>query len=67
MGAENQSPEIRCEKNHNNIKSVFWQPITLLLMLFDLVAVTASYFLALWLRFDCRFSEIPQAFLSAWA
>ena len=66
MGAENQSPEIRSEKNHNNIKSVFWQPITLLLMLFDLVAVTASYFLALWLRFDCRYSEISPVFLSAW-
>ena len=32
----------------------------------DAIAINISYFLALWFRFDCRFSEIPQVYLSAW-
>ena len=38
----------------------------LFLMLYDMVAVTAAYFFALWFRFDCRFSEIPEPYLTAW-
>ncbi len=38
----------------------------LLLMVYDLVAVTGAFFFALWFRFDCQFSEIPQNYLSAW-
>ena len=40
-----------------------WQGVSLLLMLYDAVAVNAAYFLALWLRFDCRFTEIPGDYL----
>ena len=36
-----------------------WQGIALLLMLYDVVAVNLGYFLALWLRFDCHYTEIP--------
>ncbi len=43
-----------------------WHKIAILLALYDLVAVSGSYFLALWLRFDCRFSDIPHYFLSSW-
>ena len=32
--------------------------------LFDLAVVFCSYFVALWLRFDMRFSEIPMMYLS---
>ena len=35
-------------------------------MLYDMVAVTVAYFFALWFRFDCRFSEIPEKYLIAW-
>lgn len=38
----------------------------LLFMLYDIAAVTAAYFFALWFRFDCRFSEIPEQYLTAW-
>ena len=38
----------------------------LLLMLYDAVAVSAAYFFALWFRFDCRFSEIPEHYLFTW-
>ncbi len=43
-----------------------WKAIALLMVLYDLVAVTGSYFLALWFRFDCKFSAIPQDYLSDW-
>ena len=38
----------------------------LLFILYDMAAVTAAYFFALWFRFDCRFSEIPEQYLMAW-
>ncbi|MBP5249834.1 MAG: polysaccharide biosynthesis protein [Lachnospiraceae bacterium] len=33
---------------------------------YDILAVSLAYFLALWLRFDCSFSSIPQDFLMSW-
>ncbi len=32
-------------------------------MLYDVMAINISYFIALWIRFDCVFSEIPVEFL----
>lgn len=43
-----------------------WHFVAMLLILFDAIAVSGAYFLALWLRFDCRFTEIPSDLLSAW-
>ena len=43
-----------------------WIGISVFLALYDIVVVAMSYFLALWLRFDCRYSEIPGEYLSAW-
>ena len=43
-----------------------WQKIAILVAIYDLVAVNGAYLLALWLRFDCAFSEIPAKYLSAW-
>ena len=43
-----------------------WKAIALLMVLYDLVAVTGAYFLALWFRFDCKFSAIPRDYLSNW-
>ena len=40
--------------------------LDLLLLLYDLAAVTVSYFFALWFRFDCQFTEIPEAYLMTW-
>ena len=36
-----------------------WLIMALLLAVFDVIAVNFSYFLALWFRFDCMYSEIP--------
>ena len=43
-----------------------WHKVTACLVLYDLVAVCVAYFGALWLRFDCRYSEIPTEFLNSY-
>ncbi|MBO5952789.1 MAG: polysaccharide biosynthesis protein [Oscillospiraceae bacterium] len=43
-----------------------WKIIAIFLVVYDILVVNASYFAALWLRFDCRFSAIPQEYLYAW-
>lgn len=43
-----------------------WQTIALWLMLYDVVAVNAAFMLALWVRFDCRYSMIPDVYLGAY-
>ena len=42
-----------------HIKVIFY-------MLYDVVAVTVAYFLALWMRFDCQYTEIPRELFMAW-
>ena len=43
-----------------------WHQVAAFLILYDLLAVTGAYFAALWLRFDCQFSEIPIRYLTPW-
>ncbi|MGN1230285.1 MAG: polysaccharide biosynthesis protein, partial [Anaerotignum sp.] len=43
-----------------------WQMISIGLAVYDILAVCAAFFGALWLRFDCRFSMIPQEYLMAY-
>ncbi len=43
-----------------------WSKKTVLLQIYDIAVIIGSYFLALWLGFDCRFSEIPNEYLTAW-
>jgi len=43
-----------------------WKLVSVFLILYDMVASAAAYFVALWFRFDCRYSEIPRALLFAW-
>lgn len=42
-------------------------PLSLLLMIYDALAVSAAYFFALWVRFDFLFSTIDRQYLMAWA
>lgn len=42
-----------------------WHIVNAFLLAYDIVAINASFFLALWFRFDCHFSEIPEKFLTA--
>ena len=43
-----------------------WQVISFLLVIYDYITVKLSYFLALWIRFDCRFSLIEKEYLEAY-
>ena len=44
-----------------------WYNVAVFLILYDLIVVNMSYFMALWLRFDCQFSKIDPKYLDAWA
>ena len=50
----------------DKFKLIHWQQVAVFLIIYDLIVVTGSYFLALWLRFDCQFSEIPLHYLQPW-
>ena len=43
-----------------------WQIMAVYLMVYDMVAIVASYFFAMWIRFDCRFQSIPAEYLDAY-
>lgn len=43
-----------------------WQFIFVLLVLYDIVAIHAAYFFALWGRFDFSFSQIPVYYLRSY-
>ena len=43
-----------------------WQVISAGLVAFDILAILGSFFLGLWLRFDCTFSAIPRNYLMAY-
>ena len=43
-----------------------WHLIALYVVIYDFVVVNGAYFLALWLRFDCAFSQISKDYLTAW-
>ncbi len=42
-----------------------WHIVNMGLMLYDIMAVNIAFFLALFLRFDCRISIIPEVYLEA--
>ena len=52
-------------ENMKNKKIKHWHKITMWLIAYDVIAVCASYFAGLWLRFDCRFSMIPEHYFKA--
>ena len=41
-----------------------WQVVSIGLVVYDTIAVTLAFFLALWFRFDCRYTMIPSEYLS---
>ncbi len=43
-----------------------WKKIAIIIAIYDLVAVSASYFLALLIRFDFRYSMINEIYLVTW-
>ncbi len=57
------NPNVMCKRSR---VLEHWHLVAAFLILYDLVVGAGSYFVALWLRFDCRFSEIPHEYLVAW-
>ena len=52
-------------ENRAKAKSLqHWQIIAVFLAVYDFIAVCASYLLALWLRFDGVYREIPERYLN---
>lgn len=47
-------------------KMEHWKVVTFLLIAYDFLAVILSYFAALWLRFDCNFSDIELPYLQVY-
>lgn len=52
-------------KRLSKIKWRHWHIINIGLVIYDMLAVNAAYFLALWLRFDCHFSKIPEEYMQS--
>ena len=44
-----------------------WQQVALYLVVYDVIAVTLAYFLALLIRFDFQFTRIPVVYFQPWA
>ena len=54
------------QKVHATLLRGHWRTVAVLLSIYDIIAINLSYFLALWLRYDCKFSLIRHEFLHAW-
>ena len=52
------------QKENANIRRIqHWQIVAVALAVYDAIVLNLSYFIALWLRFDCSVSSIPQDYL----
>ncbi|MDY3239234.1 MAG: nucleoside-diphosphate sugar epimerase/dehydratase [Anaerovoracaceae bacterium] len=49
--------------NRKGKKLEHWMVISAGLMVYDALALALSYFLALWIRFDCHYTQIPEYYL----
>ena len=67
MGKENTN---NSEPNYADTAKIggvmHWKVIAFFLMLYDIIAIHAAYFLALWMRFDFIYSDITKRFLRAY-
>ena len=54
------------KKNSRKKLLEHWQVVVICLILWDLLALHLSYFLALWVRFDCIYSRIPMDYLNVY-
>lgn len=43
-----------------------WQVVSMALVGYDAIAIMLAFFLALWFRFDCRYSMIPKEYLGSY-
>ena len=64
MDKKPSSIEKIIDKNMNSMHHA--QLIAIYLAVYDVIAVSASYFVALWLRFDLKYSAIQGAYFKVW-
>lgn len=57
MEATNEETTNR-QPNKRRLKH--WHSVNIFLVLYDILAIGLSYFLALWIRFDCSYTAIPS-------
>lgn len=52
----------------NKNRSVFenFHTASILLVIYDIIMSAGAYLAALWIRFDCQYSRIPQDYFMAW-
>ena len=50
--------------SNNRFRLEHWHVIAAILVIYDVIAVNAAYFLALWFRFDCTFSALPGVYIN---
>ena len=41
-----------------------WQVVSIGLTVYDAIAMILAFFMALWFRFDCRYTMIPKEYLN---
>ena len=64
---KNEANPYQEEQNRSKgFKLEHWHKIMLILMVYDFLAVNLSYIVALWLRFDCKYSMIEKKYIIAW-
>ena len=54
------------KSNKKSFRLEHWKKVAVIIAIYDVVAVSASYFFALMLRFDFHFSAIPEYYLRSW-
>ena len=64
---ETRKKERSAKEKTGKLHFKHWHIISLCLMVYDILAVNSAYFLALWVRYDFRFTAIPTSCLTAWA
>lgn len=64
--AESDHDDERNGKKFRLRKLHHWEIVTLGLLIYDAMSIATAYFLALWLRYDCRISQIDQNYMEAY-
>ena len=54
------------KSSKTKLKAEQWRILSLLLVLYDFIAIHCAYFMALWSRFDFVYSQIPNEYLTSY-
>ena len=54
---------VTMDKQRKGKRIEHWQIIAIFLALYDFIAMHVAFFLALWIRFDCIYSAIPERYI----